>query len=213
MEKTYLISDMCNMYYELIYRRLLIKDSKEIESAINSVGKDNFKIILDSISEYYRQKRILLSGLSKRKYDIKSSLSSDSDYMSLSNNYFIEVTNPQGTRLVNRSDYASNYLNIMDVNENLRKAIISRLPRLGYFILHNGTKIDINTFINEYLIPNLNDKVNTKELISIYKTYVKSSISADHYVEQEQINADYQSRRSNIDNIIEEFILDSEIKL
>ena len=212
-DKTYLISDMCNMYYELIYRRLLIKDSKEIESAINSVGKDNFKIILDSISEYYRQKRILLSGLSKRKYDIKSSLSSDSDYMSLSNNYFIEVTNPQGTRLVNRSDYASNYLNIMDVNENLRKAIISRLPRLGYFILHNGTKIDINTFINEYLIPNLNDKMNTKELISIYKTYVKSSIAADHYVEQEQINADYQSRRSNIDNIIEEFILDSEIKL
>lgn len=209
--KSLLINDMCNMYYELIYRRL--DENDEIMSSIKVIGKDNFKMILDSISEYYRQKRIELSNLSKRKYDIKTALSHDSDYLSQYNNYLIEDVTPQGIRVYDREEYIDKYVNLDDIPYNLMSAIINRFPKEGYYILHNGSRVSINEFIRDYLKPNINPKTTRKELLGIYKTFVKPSIEEDYRVELETINSEYQTKRSNIDRVIEEYILSEEFKL
>ena len=200
-DRAFLINDTVNMYYDLIFRRLKEGNEVEISDTINVVGSDNFKILLDSISEYYRQQRINKSNLSKRKFDIRSKSNAKKGYNSPLNNYLVYASTPKGTMALPRKYFVNMYVG------EYSKNIINRISRHGYFILHDGTKIGCKEFFDRYLIPEVGENPTTDDVINTMMKYAKSYPEMDYSVELEKINAEYQEKRSVIDNAIEKYIV------
>ena len=207
-KKNYLINDICNMYYELIFKRLKENNIDEIDDTINVVGSNNFKVILESINEYFRQDRIRKSKLSERKHDIRTKLSSNERYFRNFGNGFIRVETPQGIKLISIKSYIEKYVDDSKLDSKYKDYILGGIPKYGYYLLHNGTKISPNDFINDYLVKELKPGMTRDDIDNICKKYVKSGIDMDYYVELEKINAIYQSKRSVIDNVIEKHLSD-----
>lgn len=203
-DREMLIMDIRSMYNELIYRRLKANNEEEIKELVSLIKEENFTILLNSISEYYRQERLIKGQLSKRKYDIKSRIDKDENYLKIFGNGYIQVQTPQGIKLIKQEDYIKEYLSDIDLGKH-KDYVYHRLPKYGYYILQNGARISIVDFINKYLLPEIKEGMTKSDINKIFKKYIKSSIGMDYQVELEKINAEYQEKKSLIDNIINEY--------
>ena len=202
------------MYYELIYNR--IKENKgEIYNIINLIGENNTFILLNNIKELYRENRIFKSNLSKRKFDIRTRLDSEDDYLkSRGPRSKIKVSENGKIIYYGLDEYANKYLLLDNESDKyIRDAFVHKIPECGYFILKNGKKILPNDFMHLYLIGNVRIDNKYNDIMEICKEHLMSTTQMEHKIELERINSDYQSVITYIDRIIEEYDIKGEMKL
>ena len=60
-DKQFLLNDMYNMYYYLMYHKLCLGNTKEIKDLINLIGYENFVNLINQIRESYRQREYILA--------------------------------------------------------------------------------------------------------------------------------------------------------
>ncbi len=213
-EKSFIIRNIYNMYYELIFNR--IKENKgEIYNIINLIGENNTFILLNNIKELYRENRIFKSNLSKRKFDIRTRLDSKDDYLKTRGPRSKIKVSENGKNIYYEVDeYANKYLLLDNESDKyIRDAFVHKIPECGYFILKNGKKILPNDFMHLYLIGNVRIDNKYNDIMEICKEHLMSTTQMEHKIELERINSDYQSVITYIDRIIEEHDIKGEMKL
>ena len=192
-DKNILLNDIYSMYYELIYKRLKLNNPIEIKKCISLFGIDFFNDLLINLKEYYRNDRIYKASISKRKYELKCINDSDYNYLKINPKHGYIIYNNQINTIL---DYVIKHLYV-DAPDEIKKVIVNhviyRIPKCGYFMLKDGTKILPNDFINEYLVPRLKKNMTSKEVLDILRELVLSTKEQTHKMELEKINSDYQN--------------------
>ena len=200
-----LIDNIYSLYYELIYKRLLINDQDEINEVVSSIGIDSFTNICNSLKEYFRNKKKQEINLSKKKYSIKSNLDSELNYIKF--NGFNKRISVYKNNTIFRIPYDDLYDEVdtryeKEIGKVIKKYIIYRIPDCGYFLLKNGEKILPFDLIDNYLIKEIKPNMKLNDIIILLKKYVKSTSELEHFNELEKSNSRYQKRINVIDNVI-----------
>ncbi len=214
-DKTILIQNMLNMYYELIYNSLRITNDEDIKRLIDLIGKENYLNLLNNIKNLFRNDRIIRSNLSKRKYMLKNKLDSKYNYLKrLGIREKISHFENGIERKYDLEEYKKfiEFTNNESINKIMERYLIQRIPSRGYFILKDGKKIDANTLFKEKIIKELKSDMFLKDIIEVFKKYVKSSSESDYQIELERINSIYQKKISFIETLYNNALYDTKSK-
>ncbi|MGM9877994.1 MAG: hypothetical protein ACI33S_05015 [Bacilli bacterium] len=215
------------MYFDIIYRRLIpLRKEQEISlEEIELLSKDERFITLlsEMKQEFLRIKKINLALLDKI-YIKKCKCDSNLNYINRNNKtvkYYIKDTAfiykvSEFIKLFNL-DFIRNNGNLSDEEKSLSEQFLynyffTRLPKSGYFILKDKTKINILDFYEKYIIPNINKLcyLDLNGYIEFLKEIVISECECENIINKEITNKFYQRKINVIDNFKAKLISNKE---
>ena len=210
--KSQIINDIYELYYELIYKRLELEDPFELYEAINNHSRDEIKALIIDIKAYFSKEKKHLLRLLKDKCDNESKKNNNPDAKIHDpfNKGKIKIKKLNSIELINTDSYAYK-LDSKDNNpvKNIlysSKAFRQRLPNYGYYYLKNGTKISVNAFVDNIFLKEY-DKMNSKGNIPLKYNhvlfkYVKSPYETEFLHNCEVVNKDSQIKDRLLDKTL-----------
>ena len=203
-DKSIILDDTVEMYYELIYKRLKANDPFELFDAVNKYGKTEIYNLMRTINEYFirekRRKLVLLSEKQEAEEDLFEGL-----VPIVHNNGFVIHRD----KAISVDEYAKG-INCFTDNQYIRMLLKSaamklRIPTYGFYILKDGSKISAKTFIESKLKPYLRSLESKKNYMSDMDEFLEENVVAqaqmDYLLSCERVNREYQEQRFTIDRL------------
>ena len=217
-KKIPLIKDVTGYYLDAITRKIVDSDVLEIYDAIKSCGEDDVKKLFNLLIIHNRAKYTRKKVLWENKIEVKRLTDSIEKHMDYNNGYIADP-NKKYKDIICTSDYIKSLK--YEENPNIRKEVIDfinsdlfreRIPIHGYFLTKKHKKVTIKDFIDNYVIPEIDERVkseipfNQKYLEAWYLIELKDkfamSCEMDQIVINKNIMLDYKERDQALNRAI-----------
>lgn len=209
-EKSEIIQDAKEMYYELIYRTLEKEDTNQLTQGNNKFGNEQNKRILEDMSKYFQKEK-------ETKIKISEKMKESSVFVPPSNNGMIQVEKNgskvrvsfyEFMRMINPEVMKKRFImpngrNSISAEEFLRKFGFQYLPQDGEIVLKDGTKISAIQYTEEYMLQKMDSQLRKDyQMINFLEDTIKSVNTVKEQEETRiRINNYYENKRQVINSI------------
>ena len=151
-----LITDLEDLYYYLMIKRIKLNNPVELYRAVKKYGVAEIKKLLETLKEHNEKVKNKRFNLLQQKRDALDNAYRKSFYSS-NNRGYIKVDGGDENEFVSAKTYAEGIkpitFNDRIINFIKSKEFANLLPEQGYFLDKMGNKVTIEDFVNNMFIP------------------------------------------------------------